>query len=272
MHQRIEIKVKNNPLIYISQTKIDSSFKTAVHSHPNLEILLITDGEGYIIWSNSKTKVKKGDLIIINSLNTHFECSDKELSFMAIGLNKIDVFLQRDFTKRIIKFHLSMDKYKNIYALYLLIYQEAMYKKSDYEELIDNSLESLFILIKRLENLMISKTDIDEVSELVNRIKNIIDANYSLNIKLSDIAKSLNTSKSQICHQFKKELNTTIIDYKINRQLDEAANLLIITNMTMIQISTLIGFNNASYFNKVFKKRFKVSPKEYRRLHQQSKR
>ena len=272
MHRRIEIKIDNNPLIYISQTKIDDSFKTVIHSHPNLEILLITDGDGYIRCPDCKTRVQKGNLIIINALNAHVECSDKELSFMAIGLNKLDIFLQKDFTKRIIKFRLNSDLFKSFRALYLLIYQEAMDKKNEYEKVIGHALDSLFILMKRHEKMIINKTDNANVSELVNRIKNIIDVNYSLNIKLNDIARSLNASKSQICHQFKKELNMTIIDYKINRQLDEAANLLIISNMTMIQISSLVGFNNASYFDKIFKRKFHVSPKEFRCAHQTSRR
>ncbi len=272
MHRRIEIKIDNNPLIYISKTIIDDSFKTVIHSHPNLEVLLITDGDGYIRCPDGKTRVQKGNVIIINALNAHLECSDKELTFMAIGLNKLDIFLQKDFTKRIIKFRLNPEMFKSFRALYSLIYQEATDKKSAYEMLIGHALESLFILMKRQEGMLINKTDSADVSELVNRIKNIIDANYSLNIKLNDIARSLNASKSQICHQFKKELNTTIIDYKINRQLDEAANLLSISNMTVIQISSLVGFNDASYFDKVFKKKFRISPREYRRAHQSSRR
>ena len=53
MHNRLTLKTSNN-LLYISLTEIEDTFKSNLHSHPNLEILLINDGKGYIQTTNKK--------------------------------------------------------------------------------------------------------------------------------------------------------------------------------------------------------------------------
>ena len=63
---------------------------------------------------------------------------------------------------------------------------------------------------------------------------------------------------------FKKETNMTIIEYKLNKQLEEAYNLINVSNMTISQIAYSVGFNNQSYFNKMFKKKYYYSPKQMR--------
>ena len=53
--------------------------------------------------------------------------------------------------------------------------------------------------------------------------------------------------------------------------MQEAINLLLLTDMNISQISSMIGFNNTSYFTKLFKKKYKVSTCEYRKLHKNNK-
>ena len=267
MHQRISIKSEDNSILYISKTQLDSSFQTNFHSHPNIEILLIEKGSGFIQTTNRKINVKEKDLVIINSNCKHCEISNN-LTFYAIGINKLSIFLKENFIKKIIYY--SLDSYFN-YVLYLykIIYSEASLHQNDYLTVINNSLESLFIFIQRQNDLIFNTTSNNE-SDLVSNVKNIIENNYQLDIKLNDIASRLSISKSTLCHQFKKECHISIIEYKINCQLQEAINLLLITDMNISQISSLVGFNNNSYFTKYFKNKYNLSPSEYRKKYKKS--
>ena len=56
----------------------------------------------------------------------------------------------------------------------------------------------------------------------------------------------------------------TIIEYKLDCQIEEACNLLAITDMSMIDIAFATGFTTSSYFSEMFKKKKGISPKEYR--------
>ena len=89
MHQRIPIKSENKSILYISRTVLGSNFQTNLHCHPNIEILLIEKGNGYIQTTNRKINVKENDLIIINQNCKHCEISNN-LTFYAIGINKLN--------------------------------------------------------------------------------------------------------------------------------------------------------------------------------------
>ena len=56
MHQRIPLNISS--LIYISKTEINKNYKATLHSHPNLEILYIIDGDGFI-----ETTVGRGSFV-----------------------------------------------------------------------------------------------------------------------------------------------------------------------------------------------------------------
>ena len=58
---------------------------------------------------------------------------------------------------------------------------------------------------------------------------------------------------------------TSIIEYKINKQIEEAKNLLINTDMRVNDISLLVGFTNSSYFSKYFKKLTNLTPLEFKK-------
>lgn len=84
------------------------------------------------------------------------------------------------------------------------------------------------------------------------------------NITLEDIALSANISKSEALRCFKNYLNRSPIDYLINYRIHKACHLLLDTNLNISDICLECGFSSASYFNRVFKKNFKLSPREYR--------
>ena len=56
-----------------------------------------------------------------------------------------------------------------------------------------------------------------------------------------------------------------IVDYINEYRLNIATNLLETTDMSIREIAVKVGVNNISYFNKIFKKKFNLTPKEYRK-------
>ena len=121
MHKRVLGQLSNKNMFYISYTTIGKSFQSNLHSHENLELLLFTDGNGYIQTTNRKIEVKKGDFVIINPNARHCEVST-DLSFYAIGINQINMYLKETFTKKIIHFSLNNKDFSSLQALYTLIF------------------------------------------------------------------------------------------------------------------------------------------------------
>ena len=62
---------------------------------------------------------------------------------------------------------------------------------------------------------------------------------------------------------FKKYMNMTINDYVIELRMKHAAYLLRDTYMNVNEAADYLGFSSVSYFSRVFKKYYGVSPSEY---------
>lgn len=88
---------------------------------------------------------------------------------------------------------------------------------------------------------------------------------YHTNITLTDLTKHFNRSASHISHLFKKENGMSIRAYCNNLKLEDAKKLLLHTDSTVTETAFDVGFNDASYFICLFKKRFGLSPLQYRR-------
>ena len=63
---------------------------------------------------------------------------------------------------------------------------------------------------------------------------------------------------------FKKETGQTFINYLNNYKIERSKDLLKNTNMTLLNISLEVGFNNQSYYSTIFKKYTNMTPQEYR--------
>ena len=63
---------------------------------------------------------------------------------------------------------------------------------------------------------------------------------------------------------FKKETGHTFINYLNNYKIEKSKELLKNTNMSLLDISLEVGFNNQSYYSTIFKKYTNMTPLEYR--------
>ena len=92
-----------------------------------------------------------------------------------------------------------------------------------------------------------------------------IHLNYSQSISLDDIAEQAMVSKSTALNLFRKYLHITPVNYLINYRLKQAGQLLSKTEKKVSLISSETGFHNVDYFCRLFKKRYKLTPTEYRK-------
>lgn len=107
---------------------------------------------------------------------------------------------------------------------------------------------------------------IDEI-----RVKKAIlymEQHHSETVTLDDIATAIHISKSECCRCFKRTLNLTPFEYLMRFRIFEATRKMQRQEPVSHSISALafsVGFNNASYFNKLFKQYLQCTPKEYKK-------
>ncbi len=84
-------------------------------------------------------------------------------------------------------------------------------------------------------------------------------------ITLDDIAGSILVSKSECCRCFKRTLNVTPFEYLMKyRILESTKRMRQKPYESIAEIAGSVGFNNTSYYSKIFKKYMGCTPTEYR--------
>lgn len=130
--------------------------------------------------------------------------------------------------------------------------------------------ESIFDLQEQVSTLLIkiagyfSRKYTQKNSKVVADIKRLIERKYMEDISINKIAESVYLSPNYISVIFKQETGETIIDYLTKTRMEEAKVLLRETDFKILDISEMVGFQDASYFGKVFKKYTGIHPQKYR--------
>lgn len=99
---------------------------------------------------------------------------------------------------------------------------------------------------------------------LADKIANYLSCHYSERITLDDISQGTYYSVAYCESEFQKAFGKSIIHYLIDLRISEAKNLLAETSMPCSVIANMVGFEDANYFSRVFKKRIGLSPLQYR--------
>lgn len=246
------------------------------------EFVLIKSNQSTHIINGKKLTLKMNDILIRRpgELNKTIGCKGNYLILVELlgkSRNKVDSLALKKF-QPICKNHIvdtlptvftpnKPEKYERIFEA---IYDEFMHD-SIASPLILKSLVLQLIFYIYNETLQTLK----EVTTLQeNYRKNLIDdcieyikRNLDQNIKLSDIAKVANMSPNHFHTIFKKMTGRTPTDYLRYERLSKAKYLLYKTDLPIMDISLICGFNSAAYFTHVFKHHYDIIPKEYRKLH-----
>ena len=91
-----------------------------------------------------------------------------------------------------------------------------------------------------------------------------IEKNFQENINLNKISNYVSLSKNYFCNIFKKETGITIWDYLIRIRMEEAKRMLLETEQKTYEISERVGYDDPSYFGRLFKKYTGFTPMEFR--------
>lgn len=100
------------------------------------------------------------------------------------------------------------------------------------------------------------RSDVEKVKKAREMITNNLDQNYSVEF----LAKEVGTNINKLQEGFKYMFDLTVNKYMQQVKLDAAKDLLMNTEHNISEVVNLIGLNNRSYFSKVFKEKYGVSP------------
>jgi two-component system, response regulator YesN len=169
---------------------------------------------------------------------------------------------------------------QNVCSEIILIVSRAMYESGEnLDDITGNkvkildairSMENIFRLESYMEDILcqiakyFSKKHTRKNNKVVSDIKDIICKEYMKDISVNKLAQMVYLSPNYISLIFKKETGETITDYLTSIRIDRAKSLLKDTELLIQQVSEMVGYDDASYFSKVFKKVTGIHPLKYR--------
>lgn len=101
-------------------------------------------------------------------------------------------------------------------------------------------------------------------TETIQKVMEYVNSNYMKRITLNDISEHVAFSVSYLSRMFKEEKGISLTSYINQVRIRNAKTLLMQSGVTLSQTAYLCGFDDQSYFSKVFKKMTGTTPGKYR--------
>ena len=103
----------------------------------------------------------------------------------------------------------------------------------------------------------------EESEDILGRATAYIKEHLSEDISVEALAKEVHVSPRHLGRLFKKEFDRTVSDYILTQKMMLAANLLQNTRLSVTMVADKAGYTNYSYFIRLFRKFYGMTPREY---------
>lgn len=154
---------------------------------------------------------------------------------------------------------------------------EGVLSRKEYDDLVNkgyqlysicDSIESLFGISREL--LQSVGAYFAQESGQMDRVEDIIayiKKHYRESLSLQELAEKVHFSSGYLSAQIKNHTGETYSEYLMSLRMEEAERLLLNTDQKIVDIVSACGFNDSSYFNRAFRRKYNMSPEKYRKVH-----
>ena len=262
---------------YITNLKPDYPVVTT-HWHEEAEFTLITEGQALYHIDLAEYPVEAGDLLFIPPLVLHSislqeypKISSETYVFHMnfLGGNSTDICSTRYLTP-LMNQEFSMPylikpehpAYASLRKIFNQIYSLYGAAVPGYELALKSLfLQTIFLLLQYSKRNLSSDTGTS--SDKLKQVLDYIEVHYAENITISELAKLCYFSDYHFMRFFKKHMNMTCMEYINNLRLEKSVELFEQGNTSILDVSLSTGFHNLSYFHKVFKRKYHMTPKSF---------
>lgn len=103
-----------------------------------------------------------------------------------------------------------------------------------------------------------------QVSSATSKAVSYINAHYAEKLTLRELAANLYLNDTYLSKLFRQELNTSFTDYLNKTRIEHSMEFMRTTDKSLLEIAGLVGFDDQSYFTKIFKKVTGTTPRQYK--------
>jgi AraC-like DNA-binding protein/ligand-binding sensor protein len=132
-------------------------------------------------------------------------------------------------------------------------------------ESIDDISSWMSRILSSFTQMVFSTKEIKHI-DVIQKVVSYINSNYMNKISLDDIAKEGFLSSSYLSKLFKSEMKMNLSTYINNVRVEKSKLLLLDDSLSIMDVAMMVGFEEQSYFSKVFRNVTGVSPGKFRQL------
>lgn len=278
VYHEITPLTSNDCFLVFSRTK--SKFDFPLHYHEEFELNFIEDAPGVQrIVGNSIEFIKESELVLIGSNVPH-------------GWFNTDKKALHDIREITVQFHKDLFDAKfldrNQMGRIRVMLEQSQHGISFPPETIRSVRENLAALsrkngfdsfiglvsilhqlslakdVRTLSSLALADENVTHESRRMEKIIHYLKHNYQEKITLEEVTEAVSMTVISFSRFIKKRTGKTFTEFLNDIRLSHACRLLIDTQQPIAELSYKCGYNNLSYFNRIFKRRYKITPKEFR--------
>lgn len=251
-----------------------------LHWHDEMEIIYIKKGKGLVSVEFEEQRVQGGEFVIVlpGQLHGIRSLSGEQMEYENIMFRPEILYgKQEDGTKQkyfeplfrmqrtIPSFYREgVRGYEAIKKCLDECDQICMVCAHGYELLVKSQLYVLIYYVCEISDSS-EGTKSRVPHEEMKRVLKYVELHYMEKLTIEDMANVSGFSSSHFMKYFKNNMGQSFIDYLNDYRLTMASRMLLASTDAVLMVAQEAGFDNMSYFNRIFKRKFGLTPREYRK-------
>jgi len=252
------------------------------HTHNYVEVIYMCSGSTHHIINGSDVVLEKGELLFLNQNATQeiFPAKEDDIAVNFIILPEffdyalklmeteenllrnfvVDCLLGKNESSGFMHFKVAeVLPVQNLVENLIWTIQNKQQNKRNINQV------TMGLLILQLMNHM-DKVETDAENpqqQLMIKVLKYIEEHYR-DGELSELANSLHHDLYWLSKEIKKQTGKTYTELVQSKRLSQAAYLLTYTTLSVMEVGMAVGYDNLSYFHRIFQQRYKLTPRKFR--------
>ncbi|MGI6057453.1 MAG: AraC family transcriptional regulator [Bilifractor sp.] len=269
-----------NSGIMLSLSRHPRYVQFPLHKHDHVELTIMIQGNSVHHVNGKTVEMKEGEILFLMQKSQH-KVDLLEKNDIALYINILPEFfgkifgslenkdtvirrfcldsLARGEAGTFLHYRVSQD-YRIQNLLNFIVY-DLLFKPTMYKEAAEGSFGLLMKLLQTCTDNL--DTYVPSQEAIMPVVRRYIEDKYK-SASLEELSSQLHYNKSSLSRFIRKKSGKNFIELLQNKRLSVAEKLLCDSEKSVAEIAEEVGYNNASYFYKLFNKTYGVSPSNYR--------
>lgn len=272
-NEQVTHELRNIPLSFHRIDDKHPFYQMPLHWHRPCEIVRVISGKLTVYMNEDEVTAGPNEIVFVNQEIIH-GYFPTDCVYEVIDFDADEILLRTSLCKdilhtfasnkiSILPFHPARDA--DLYRITNRLFALASIQSSEQDLLI---LSTLFELLGTIyvDHHYKDNTKSSTNVKMFKPLLDFIEKSYMNPITLDEMAQVSGMAINRFASSFRDFFRQTPIEYLNSYRMERACIFLINTNLSITEIAYQCGFNDSSYFVKVFKKYKKMTPKKYRSL------